>query len=328
MSKDKSQLFVQLQECGHIFNSIILDDYMEKTEEKFSLKRCPNCRKVIKWHPRYRVELQNQRQELNNIRRTIHTVSEKIKVSAFPVLLGSGDSSLDFFQKKINTFMSANEEYLKQVNMYDKTKSLLESLELLREACREIQTNYSIYAVLIKLSILWKFFIVVEYNSLPTPEKLKLRKKMLEKTVDVYDSDNSDESSESEDECVAEFIDGARSEPSGAHSHALCNYEEFERNLDSIKTDCLKILDIQTVSELDAEEKLQYFKPFLTELGKGWMETANKFPRLVTVMDVHSGSWKRCSFGTSFRLNVNMFVLMKGKSLNRLVCVQDNFKLT
>ena len=124
---------------------------------------------------------------------------------------------------------------------------------------------------------------------------------MLEKTVDVYDSDNSDESSESEDECVAEFIDGARSEPSGAHSHALCDYEEFERNLDSIKNECLKILDDDTVVELDAEEKLKYFIPFLTDIGKGWMETANKFPRLVTVMDVHSGSWKRCSFGKSFR---------------------------
>ena len=191
ISKDKSHLFVELKECGHIFNSIILDVYMEKTEEKFSLKKCPICHQVIKWHPRYRVELQNQRREMNNIRRTIQTVSDKIKVSTFPVLLGSGDSSLDFFEKKISTFLSANEKSFKRFKMYGATNSLLGSLELLREACKGIQTNYSIYSKLMKLSILWKFLIVVEYNSLLAHEKLKLREKMLAKIGD--DLDNSDE---------------------------------------------------------------------------------------------------------------------------------------
>ena len=149
-----------------------------------------------------------------------------------------------------------------------------------------------------KLSILWKFLIVVKYNSLLAPEKLKLREKMLAKIDD--DLDNSDESSESEDEYAVEFINDL-SELSGAHSHATCDYEEFERNLDSIKNECLKILDDDTVVELNAEEKLKYFIPFLTAIGKGWIETANKFPRLITVVDVHSGSWKRCSFGKSFR---------------------------
>lgn len=311
ISKVKSSLVVELQECGHVLEYQILDKHMEGDDETFSVKRCPKCSTIIKWHPRYHVQLKIQSLKINRIRNTANTVSRILNTSAFPLLVGSGDNSLDFVTK-FGTFLAANEKSLQQADELMLAKSLLNFVRRsLQKADKGNQNYLCAYSNLKLLSILWKYFVVILYNTVPSAKH-----KSKEQTTEEDDSENEDfdemkdtddsgDFFENEHEIVleTEFSKNCPKELSKKTSENDKNNQEFKYHLEKIKNWFQKNKDKDTVWDSDIEVMLDYFLPFLTDIGRGWMNTANVFPRLIAVVDIHSGSWRTCKIGKTYEDN-------------------------
>lgn len=109
-SKAKPIPKVELQECGHVFDFKYLDKYMEN-ENVHELKRCPKCSKLILWHPRYSVELKNQRMRLIGIKTAIQSLSNNLNVFTFPVLVSNTVDSFSYV-RTFGTFLAANKQFL------------------------------------------------------------------------------------------------------------------------------------------------------------------------------------------------------------------------
>lgn len=308
ISKAKSSLVVELQECGHIFDYQILDKHMEEDDETFSVKRCPKCSTRIKWHPRYHVQLKIQNLKINRIRNTVNTVSRILNNSAFPLLVGSGDNSLDFVTK-FGTFLAANEKSLHQADELILAKSLLNFVRgSLQKADKGNQNYFCAYSNLKLLSILWKYFVIILYNTVqsakdkPREQKTEEDDSENEDFDEMKDTDDSDDFSENEHEIMleTELSKKCHKERSKKISENDESYQEFNQYLDKIKNWFGKHKDKDTVWDPDIEDMLEYFLPFLTDFGRGWMNTANVFPRLIAVVDIHSGSWRTCKIGKTY----------------------------
>lgn len=301
ISKAKSSLVVELQECGHIFDYQILDKHMEEDNETFSVKRCPKCSTIIKWHPRYHVQLKIQNLKINRIRNTVNTVSRVLNNSAFPLLVGSGNNSLDFVTK-FGTFLAVNENFLHQADELMLAKSMLNFVRRsLQKADKGNQNYFCAYSNLKLLSILWKYFVIILYNTVQSA-KDKPKEQKTEEDDSENDTDDSDDFSESEHEIMleTELSKECSKERSKKTSENDESNQEFNRYLDKIKNWFVKNKDKDTVWDPDIEVMLENVLPFLTDIGRGWMNTANVFPRLIAVVDIHSGSWRTCKIGHQY----------------------------
>lgn len=317
ISKAKSSLVVELQECGHIFDYQILDKHMEEDNETFSVKRCPKCSTIIKWHPRYHVQLKIQNLKINRIRNTVNTVSRVLNNSAFPLLVGSGNNSLDFVTK-FGTFLAVNEKSLHQADELMLAKSMLNFMRRsLQKADKGNQNYFCAYSNLKLLSILWKYFVIILYNTVqsakdkPKEQKTEEDDSENEDFDETKDTDDSDDFSESEHEIMlkTELSKGCSKERSKKTSENDESNQEFNQYLDKIKNWFVKNKDKDTVWDPDIEVMLENFLPFLTDIGRGWMNTANVFPRLIAVVDIHSGSWRTCKIGKTYLDNYRISYL-------------------
>lgn len=302
ISKAKGSLFVQLQDCGHIFDSKFIDEYMESVIDVFSVKQCPKCSRIIKWHPRYHIQLKNQNIILNKIRSTIDSVSRRLHVSVFPLLVSDGENCFDYL-KKFGTFSAANEQSLQQDNDYLLTsaKSMLQSLKhLIQQKNLGNQAIHTIYAKIEVICAFWKLFIVMHCNEFSGEEESTQYLGIPETET----SSNSDDDSEDDYNNSTSQPNAGKQDPVNTNKEEVFNvksrckeYARFKRNLDVLQDAFVRYENGDENWARNIEGRLKYFMPFLTDIGKAWTLTADKFPRLIAAVDIHAETWKMCKHG-------------------------------
>lgn len=273
---------VELQECGHVFDFISLDKYMENVEDVHAPKRCPKCSKLILWHPRYTVEFKNQRMRLNTIKNAIQSLSKKLNVFTFPFLVSNTVDSFSFV-RTFGTFLAANKQSLEPSNayLYSFANTFLHSLKTLME--KNPAHNQTFQSIFEKLDILrgfWKLFIAFRYSVFSENFPLK----------------SLAQRKESSDEEASEDSDTDRHHVDESRDRNVCS-ENYLHMLYAIQETLLNFEQNRLAEEFS--KKFHDVIPFLTSTGKAWIEKVDTYPCVVGMVDIHSGTWKTCTNGKS-----------------------------
>ncbi|NWR50263.1 ZNFX1 protein, partial [Regulus satrapa] len=76
---DPDARFVQLEDCGHIFESQGLDHYMDKDDDAIKLKICPLCQTPIRKNLRYGTSVKRQVEEIERVKQKIQGPAQEIE---------------------------------------------------------------------------------------------------------------------------------------------------------------------------------------------------------------------------------------------------------
>ncbi|NXQ36607.1 ZNFX1 protein, partial [Alaudala cheleensis] len=76
---DPDARFVQLEDCGHIFESQGLDHYMDEDDDAVKLKVCPLCQTAIRKNLRYGTSVKRQVEEIERVKQKIQGPAQEIK---------------------------------------------------------------------------------------------------------------------------------------------------------------------------------------------------------------------------------------------------------
>ncbi|NXQ12565.1 ZNFX1 protein, partial [Peucedramus taeniatus] len=78
---DPDARFVQLEDCGHVFESQGLDHYMDEDDDVVKLKVCPLCQTPIRKNLRYGSSVKRQVEEIERVKQKIQGPAEEIESS-------------------------------------------------------------------------------------------------------------------------------------------------------------------------------------------------------------------------------------------------------
>ncbi|OWK52296.1 NFX1-type zinc finger-containing protein 1 [Lonchura striata] len=76
---DPNARFVQLEDCGHVFESLGLDHYMDEDDDVVKLKVCPLCQTPIRKNLRYGSSVKRQVEEIERVKQKIQGPAEEIE---------------------------------------------------------------------------------------------------------------------------------------------------------------------------------------------------------------------------------------------------------
>ncbi|NWR99126.1 ZNFX1 protein, partial [Motacilla alba] len=76
---DPDARFVQLEDCGHVFESQGLDRYMDEDDDVVKLKVCPMCQTPIRKNLRYGSSVKRQVEEIEQVKQKIRGPAEEIE---------------------------------------------------------------------------------------------------------------------------------------------------------------------------------------------------------------------------------------------------------
>ncbi|XP_053848821.1 NFX1-type zinc finger-containing protein 1 [Vidua macroura] len=76
---DPDARFVQLEDCGHVFESVGLDHYMDEDDDVVKLKVCPLCQTPIRKNLRYGSSVKRQVEEIERVKKKIQGPTEEIQ---------------------------------------------------------------------------------------------------------------------------------------------------------------------------------------------------------------------------------------------------------
>ncbi|NXC00851.1 ZNFX1 protein, partial [Orthonyx spaldingii] len=76
---DPDARFVQLEDCGHVFESQGLDHYMDEDDDVVKLKVCPMCRTPIRKNLRYGTSVKRRVEEIERVKQKIQGPAEEIE---------------------------------------------------------------------------------------------------------------------------------------------------------------------------------------------------------------------------------------------------------
>ncbi|NXK93324.1 ZNFX1 protein, partial [Formicarius rufipectus] len=78
---DPDARFVQLEDCGHIFESQGLDHYMDEDDDVVKLKVCPMCQTPIRKNMRYSTSVKRRVDEIEQVKQKIQGSAQEIESS-------------------------------------------------------------------------------------------------------------------------------------------------------------------------------------------------------------------------------------------------------
>lgn len=76
---DPDARFVQLEDCGHIFESQGLDHYMDEDDDVVKLKVCPMCQTPIRKNLRYGTSVKRQVEEIERVKQKLQGPAQEIE---------------------------------------------------------------------------------------------------------------------------------------------------------------------------------------------------------------------------------------------------------
>ncbi|NXP31996.1 ZNFX1 protein, partial [Leiothrix lutea] len=76
---DPDARFVQLEDCGHVFESQGLDHYMDEDDGVVKLKVCPSCQTPIRKNLRYGTSVKRQVEEIEQVKQKIQGPAQEIE---------------------------------------------------------------------------------------------------------------------------------------------------------------------------------------------------------------------------------------------------------
>ncbi|NWV10824.1 ZNFX1 protein, partial [Ptilonorhynchus violaceus] len=76
---DPDARFVQLEDCGHVFESQGLDHYMDQDDDVIKLKVCPMCQTPIRKNLRYGTSVKRQVEEIEQVKKKIQGPAQEIE---------------------------------------------------------------------------------------------------------------------------------------------------------------------------------------------------------------------------------------------------------
>ncbi|NXS00806.1 ZNFX1 protein, partial [Oxylabes madagascariensis] len=76
---DPDARFVQLEDCGHVFESQGLDHYMDEDDGVVKLKVCPSCQTPIRKNLRYGTSVKRQVEEIERVKQKIQGPAQEIE---------------------------------------------------------------------------------------------------------------------------------------------------------------------------------------------------------------------------------------------------------
>ncbi|NWZ37406.1 ZNFX1 protein, partial [Brachypodius atriceps] len=76
---DPDARFVQLEDCGHVFESQGLDHYMDEDDDVVKLKVCPLCQTPIRKNLRYGTSVKRQVEEIERVKQKIQGPAQEIE---------------------------------------------------------------------------------------------------------------------------------------------------------------------------------------------------------------------------------------------------------
>ncbi|NXI17194.1 ZNFX1 protein, partial [Irena cyanogastra] len=78
---DPDARFVQLEDCGHVFESQGLDHYMDENDDAVKLKVCPLCQTPIRKNLRYGTSVKSQVEEIERVKHKIQGPAHEIEAN-------------------------------------------------------------------------------------------------------------------------------------------------------------------------------------------------------------------------------------------------------
>ncbi|NXT67826.1 ZNFX1 protein, partial [Chaetops frenatus] len=76
---DPDARYVQLEDCGHVFESQGLDHYMDEDDDVVKLKVCPSCQTPIRKNLRYGTSVKRQVEEIERVKQKIQGPAQEIE---------------------------------------------------------------------------------------------------------------------------------------------------------------------------------------------------------------------------------------------------------
>ncbi|NXH43264.1 ZNFX1 protein, partial [Dicaeum eximium] len=76
---DPDAQFVQLEDCGHVFESQGLDHYMDEDDDNVKLKVCPLCQTPIRKNLRYGTSVKRQVEEIERVKQKVQGPAQEIE---------------------------------------------------------------------------------------------------------------------------------------------------------------------------------------------------------------------------------------------------------
>ncbi|KFP69846.1 NFX1-type zinc finger-containing protein 1, partial [Acanthisitta chloris] len=143
--EDPDARFVQLEDCGHVFESQGLDHYMDVDDNVIKLKVCPMCQTPIRKNLRYGTSVKRQLDEIEKVKKKIQGPAQEIASSRqrlqaalarSTVLKSNLDSKYLMLQNKLeDSDLSTKSIGLieNQLNFYERVADLTNSIRKIDE---------------------------------------------------------------------------------------------------------------------------------------------------------------------------------------------------
>ncbi|XP_010177906.1 PREDICTED: NFX1-type zinc finger-containing protein 1, partial [Mesitornis unicolor] len=146
---DPDARFVQLEDCGHVFESQGLDHYMDEDDDVIKLKVCPVCQTPIRRNLRYGTIVKRRLDEIEKVKEKIQGPAQEIKSNRQRLLVALRRSAV--LQSNLPCQYLMLEDKLKasdlstksiglienQLNFYKRVADLMESVSRIDESERK-----------------------------------------------------------------------------------------------------------------------------------------------------------------------------------------------
>ncbi|XP_064247770.1 NFX1-type zinc finger-containing protein 1 [Passer domesticus] len=123
---DPDARFVQLEDCGHVFESQGLDHYMDEDDDVVKLKVCPMCQTPIRKNLRYGSSVKRQVEEIERVKQKIQGPAEEIESNRKRLKAALAQNI--YLKHNLSSKYAMLEEKLKASPLSTKSIGLIENL--------------------------------------------------------------------------------------------------------------------------------------------------------------------------------------------------------
>ncbi|CAC5364919.1 NFX1-type zinc finger-containing protein 1 [Mytilus coruscus] len=282
-SKDKK--IVTLVQCGHSIGSIYLDECMDEMKNHL-VSRCPCCRAIISFHPRYERILKRQKMALEDAKLKIR----KVRVNSqtiYPACDAEMLTSFEQYTTSIATYLHIIQQ-TRRKNEFDQefhdTEKLAESIlkDIETTPATSFKTCLQLSEKIFSLYIQWILCLFTTKPELMGKFYIADWFPALKKSTSNILNDFLPELVESL-ENIFEENDRISTDTNG---HRII-----------ISHDIVVIVRLLE-KHLNQEQITEILRPFIEDMkGDGYLANTRIYPQLHNVVGIHSSDWTICRNG-------------------------------
>ncbi|CAC5364890.1 unnamed protein product [Mytilus coruscus] len=281
----KDNIIVTLVQCGHSFESSYLDACMDQMTNSL-VSKCPCCRTIICYHPRYERILKRQKMALEDAKKQIGKVRINSK-TLYPACEVGILKTFEQYTTSIATYLHIvqHTQYTNEFDMefHDAeklTESILEDIETTEST--SFKTCLPISKKIIILHIQW---ILCLFTTKPELLKKYYIADWLPPLVKSMKNDKKDFPLE-----VVQSMENILKENDETLTDA-------NGHLTITGHDIVVVVRVME-KQIKLEQLNEILKPFIADMEcDGYLANTRRYPKLQNVVGIHSSDWTICQKG-------------------------------